>query len=183
MAKTTINELKLEIAEILEEAKKKKEKVETLKKRGASVEAYGLYDEAFDFSSPLGAYNLYKTQGAANFGPYTSAGSVVDHSFQNPNRGALQMNEKDEQALRMVVREVIQNGLVPSNSAWAPLMERQQKFISENVWERAENIFESWYMGQKEAFEAKQGKCLEKTEFKLDKKAQERATGKKNKKK
>jgi hypothetical protein len=30
--------------------------------------------EALDFSKPLGDCNLYGQQGAANFGPYTSAG-------------------------------------------------------------------------------------------------------------
>lgn len=144
MAKMTMNELKLEIAEILQEAKKKVSKAKDLKKKGASVEAYGLYDEAFDFSSPLGAYNYYGRQGSANFGPYTGTGHNVSVDYSNPNPGALQMKESEERALRAVVREVIQNGLVPSDSAWAPLMEKRQPLF-ESPWEAADHLFEAWY--------------------------------------
>ena len=143
MAKITMNELKLEIAEIVSEAKKKKEKADAIKKRGSSVEAYGLYDEAFDFSSPLGVYNLYRQQGGVNYGPYTGAGISVDSTFNSPAQGALQMKESDERALRAMVREVIQNGLVPESSAWAPMLEK--KTVSESPWHEAEGLFEAWY--------------------------------------
>jgi hypothetical protein len=139
----SLNELKLEIAEILDEAKKKKEKAVELKKMGASVEAYGIYDEAFDFSSPLGDFNRYKQQGGVNFGPYTSAGTKLDSNFSHPNTGP-QMKENDEKALRSLVREVIQNGLVPDNSAWAPLMEKKEQLF-ESPWEAAGHLFEAWY--------------------------------------
>ena len=157
MASMTLNELKLEIAEILDEAKKKKSQVDKVKKRGASVEAYGLYDEAFDFSSPLGAFNRYRQQGAANFGPYTGPGTQVDTSFHNPNPGALQMKESDEHALRALVREVIQNGLVPADSAWAPLMEKRQQ-VHESPWHAAESLFEAWYDKKSESDAKKQKK-------------------------
>jgi hypothetical protein len=162
MSKMTINELKLEIAGILQEAKKKKSKADELKKNGASVEAYGLYDEAFDFSSPLGAYNYYRQQGAVNWGPYTGTPNTVNVDYHNPNSGALQMKESEERALRAVVREVIQNGLVPSDSAWAPLMEKR-KPVFESAWDAADHIFEAWYD------KAKKGKKSESLPKKNDK--------------
>lgn len=136
----TLNELRLEIAGILAEAKKKKDKADDLKKQGRSVEAFGLYDEAFDFSAPLGAYNLYKQQGAVNWGPYTSAGTDVDTNFSHPNAGP--RLKESEMALRAVVREVIENGLVPQHSAWAPLLSRK---TPQTVWESADRMFEAWY--------------------------------------
>ncbi len=142
--KFSINELKLVIAEILDEAKKKKAKADDIKKKGASVEAYGIYDEAFDFAAPLGAWNLYARQGAANFGPYTAEPPHYDSTFHDPNRGA-GIRESDERALRALVREVIQNGLVPVNSAWAPLMESSREVVSESPWHEAEALFEAWY--------------------------------------
>jgi hypothetical protein len=143
----TLNELRYEIAQILSEAKKKKEKAEELKKKGRSIEAYGLYDESFDFSAPLGAYNLYRQQGAVNWGPYTSAGPQIDSSFGNPNVGP-----KNEQALRSVVRDVIKNGLIPEHSAWAPMMEKQ---VNTTTWGSAMNLFEAWYDKQSSKDEAK----------------------------
>jgi hypothetical protein len=184
----TLNELKLVVAEIIEEAKKKKEKADDLKKKGKSVEAYGLYDEAFDFSSPLGAYNLYRQQGAANWGPFTSDGPRVDSQFHSFTTGATSMKEGEEKAIRHVVREVIENGLVPSDSAWAPLVENEQlasRRMSESPsWERATDLFEAWYdkfKKDKEEPKKSQSKGYEKTEYKLDKKSQERASGKKKK--
>ena len=144
MAKYSMNELKLEIAEILDEAKKKASKSKDIKKKGASVEAYGIYDEAFDFSAPLGDFNLYKQQGGVNFGPYTSGGNGFKNEYSHPNTGQVKMKENDERALRALVREVIQNGLVPSNSAWAPLIEKREQ-VSEGAWGAANNLFEAWY--------------------------------------
>ena len=144
MPNMSLNELKLVIAEILDEAKKKKEKVEKIRHRGAAIEAYGIYDEAFDFSEPLGAFNLYRQQGGANFGPYTAENIPYDGAYHG-NRGTNEICETDERALRTVVREVIQNGLIPDSSAWAPLMERQRKAGSDSIWEQADRLFEAWY--------------------------------------
>jgi hypothetical protein len=135
----SLNELKLVIAEILDEAKKKSEKIEKTRKRGAAVEAYGLYDEAFDFSDPLGPFNLYRQQGQANFGPYTAENIPYDGAYHRDNRGATQVHE---QAIRQVVRDVIQNGLVPGSSAWAPMLERES---ANGTWEEAGRLFEAWY--------------------------------------
>lgn len=136
----TLNELKLEIADILEEAKKKKIKADDLKKKGAAVEAYGTHDEAFDFSAPLDGMNLYKQQGGVNWGPYTNGGTTVDSAFENPNTGPKSVQET---ALRAVVRDVIKNGLIPEHSAWAPLLKKED--VSEGTWGDAMHMFEAWY--------------------------------------
>src|SRR5512137_1162091 len=103
-----VNELKIIISEVLEEAKKKLEKGQALKVKSP----YGTYAEALDFSWPLGAYNLYKQQGGVTWGPMTSDGPRVDQNFANPNtRGMGNMNESEEQVIRQIVREVIAHGL------------------------------------------------------------------------
>ena len=149
----TMNELRLEIANIISEAKKKKDKAEKTKKRGASTTAYGLYDEALDFSAPLGAYNLYRQQGVVNWGPYTSSGPNIDSQFNNPNVGPMSTNEA---ALRSVVRDVIKNGLIPEHSAWAPMVERENP--SEGTWGDASRLFEAWYDKTSSDDEEKKGR-------------------------
>jgi len=142
MAKMTLNELKLEIASILEEAKKQDKKEEDLEKKGHSIEAYGLYDEAFDYAQPLGALNLYAQQGAVNWGPYTSAGPTIDSSYADPqrNNATANLKESDERALRSLVREIIENGLIPAGSAWAPLLRRER--ADEGAWGAAGELLE-----------------------------------------
>lgn len=54
---------------MISEAKKKKGKKK--EKEQASGPKYSTAPD-FDFSLPLGDSNLYKSQGAANFGPYTA---------------------------------------------------------------------------------------------------------------
>lgn len=144
--KMTIDELKHQIAAILDEAKKKKEKADKVKRMSAQIEAYGFYTEEHDFSAPLGAANLYRSQGAVNWGPYTSAGTTVEHqNVGNPNQGYLKIREGDEKALRTLVREVIQNGLIDETSAWAPFIQRQEPLF-ESTWEEAAyRIDEAWY--------------------------------------
>jgi hypothetical protein len=139
-----INELKLVVAEMLEEAKKKKEKeIKAKENSGGAKNAYGTYAEALDFSWPLGAHNLYRSQGAVNWGPETNAGTHVDQNFANPNT-FLGMNE--ERALRHIVREVIEYGLVPANSAWAPMMESSRSADGGSLWEEALRECDHWYM-------------------------------------
>jgi hypothetical protein len=145
-----LNELKVLISEVLEEAKKKKEKGDRLRAAsGGAKAAYGHYDESFDFSAPLAGYNLYRQQGAVNWGPYTSAGQHIDQNFANPNT-RLELREEDETVLRHIVREVIEFGLVPPESAWAPIVESQRSPIFESPWEAA--IQEArWYMQHRES--------------------------------
>lgn len=168
--KMTIDELKHQIAEILDEAKKTKEKKEKLKRMAAQVEAYGFYSEEHDFSPPLGVWNRYRSQGQVNWGPYTSYGTPVEHQNSgNPNQsGFLQI--KEEKALRALVREVIQNGLVDENSAWAPFIERAEPLF-ESTWEEAAyRIDEAWYddfkkeKGKKDGDEKPKGN-FEKTSY------------------
>jgi hypothetical protein len=166
----TINELKHQIAEILDEAKKKKDKVDKIKRMSAQVEAYGFYSEEHDFSTPLGANNLYRQQGAVNWGPYTSAGTYVDHqNVGNPNSGFPWV--KEEKILRSLVREVIQNGLVDESSAWAPFVQRQEPLF-ESTWEEAAyRIDEAWYdnfkkeKGKKSSSSKKSKGNFEKTSY------------------
>jgi hypothetical protein len=139
----SINELKLEIAGLLAEARKKKAEP---KKRGRSVEAYGFFDEALDFSTPLGAFNLYRQQGVSNLGPYTADGPWIDSHFASPRVGPTGIAEADERALRALVREVIENGLVPSDSAWGPLTEREEPAF-ESIWEAAMHYYDHQGLG------------------------------------
>lgn len=158
MSKVTLTELKRTIAEILDEAKKKKVKAEKIKNLSAQVEAYGYYDEAHDFSPPLGARNLYRQQGAmANWGPLTSYGTEVDvRGAGNPSAGSasgqLKMNETDERALRSLVREVIRNGLIDESSAWSPLL-RKSEPIFESTWEEIAHTLteKNWFDKKSEA--------------------------------
>jgi hypothetical protein len=143
-----INELKVVIAEVLEEAKSKlnkedKKKLNAVMASGLGKMAYGTYAEAFDFSHPLGDDNLYKQQGGVNWGPYTSVGPTVAQNFANPNIRIAIHESNEESAIRRVIREVIANGLTPSNSAWAPVMESKNTF--DNHWEAALNEC-AWYM-------------------------------------
>lgn len=71
-----MKDLELYVEGVLNEVKKKKEKAIALKKDEANI-GY-TYAEEFDFSAPLGQYNLYRTQGAVNWGPMTSAGTKID---------------------------------------------------------------------------------------------------------
>jgi hypothetical protein len=58
------------------------------------------------------------------------------------------MKESEERAIRALVREVIENGLVPADSAWAPLMEKRRP-VFESAWDAADHIFEAWYDREK----------------------------------
>ena len=71
--KATLNDIRKIIGEVLSEAKKKKE----VPKKKINPSAYE-FDEAFDFSTPLGDYNLYGIQGAVNWGPHTSPGRRIE---------------------------------------------------------------------------------------------------------
>lgn len=85
---------------ILAEAKKKKKEKEEKKSYDAKPDAFK-YDEAFDFSSPLGADNLYARQGQVNWGPVTSAGTKLDDRVmgQKVELEAVKMNESAWDAL------------------------------------------------------------------------------------
>jgi len=131
-----MDEIKKIVAEVLAEAKKKKEKGDKLKdEHEAKPGAYG-YAEAFDFSAPLGAYNLYKSQGAVNWGPMTGPGTHVDTNTVGAS--------KSEKALRSYVREEIKEQISQEWSAWDVLSEavaERPSIPPSNVWEAAMH----WY--------------------------------------
>lgn len=132
--KITLQEIKGMVSEILAEAKKKKEKSEKAKKE-VHPAAYS-YSEAFDFSAPLGAYNLYRSQGAVNWGPMTGPGSKVDDQVDG--------GRSTEAALRSFVRESIRSELKEDRSVWTELSEMvdpPKKPVPTGVWEAAQH----WY--------------------------------------
>lgn len=84
-------------------AKKKKEKA----KKDIKPAVYE-YDESYDFSAPLNAYNLYRTQGSVNWGPMTGPGTKID----------------DRVSIQNVVRNIMKEiSNVDSNSSWKSLLE------------------------------------------------------------
>jgi hypothetical protein len=145
--KMTLTELKLTIADMISEAKKKAKKEDKIEKLGAQVEAYGFYNKEHDFSAPLGAYNLYRQQGQVNWGPQTSAGTRVDSNVGNPN--AIHIKESAEETLRALVREVLENGHITEDSAWSPFLRRASASpIFESSWEEAEHRMNEAFTGQ-----------------------------------
>jgi hypothetical protein len=182
--KMTIDELKRQIGELVNEAKKKDKKAVEAKKKPA----YGFYEEALDFSEPLGAFNLYGSQGGVNWGPMTSAGAPVSVSSASPERSKPSgMNESEEQILRSLVREVITTGVpVEESSAWAVFLPDREP-IFENAW--GEAIYEAkkhWFQ-KTEKDDCKPAKGYEKQakkggESKDDKKSKKK-DDKKDKKK
>src|SRR5262245_26192668 len=118
--KVNLNELRQIIQEILSEAKKKKEKGEKAK-YSPKPEAYG-YSEALDFSAPLGVYNLYRSQGAVNWGPMTGPGTAVDNRFHSVNPLAEDLNE--EALVRSFVKGVVAEDI--ERDPWSYLSEALQ---------------------------------------------------------
>lgn len=107
------------VAQVISEAKKKKKKdADAEKAYTATPKEYG-YADAFDFSAPLDTANLYKNQGAANFGPYTNGGDVADKT------------------LRAAIKEEIRLQLSEDTSPWHFLSEAMEmnKKPMKNVWE------------------------------------------------
>ena len=80
-----ITELQEMTDRLLGEAKKKSKKAKNAAKTdvpSVKPDAYS-YSEALDFSAPLGALNLYRSQGQVNWGPHTGVGPYID---DNPHR-------------------------------------------------------------------------------------------------
>jgi hypothetical protein len=125
--KTTISELRILVDAIIEEARKSKKKPKDHPDRMKAnhPNAYQ-YDEALDFSNPLGSYNLYKSQGGASWGPNTGAGPKVDDNIRFPPQ-KLNLGE----------------GVDP-NSEWAQLVESNNL---ENVWESVARWYDHQGLG------------------------------------
>ena len=137
--KTTLAEIKMIVSDVLAEAKKKKEKSEKAKKE---VHPAGYsYSEAFDFSTPLEEYNLYKSQGAVNWGPMTSTGTKIDDRIAGGR-------SETESILRSFIKEAIREE-VGEDSSWQQLSEiiapTPKKFG--NVWEAAQHWYDHQGLG------------------------------------
>jgi hypothetical protein len=121
--KISVQELRKLVEEVIIEAKKKKDLEEETR-----PDAH-IYDKTFDFSKPLGAYNLYRSQGPVNFGPYTGAGPKID---DRP------YGVKNESSLRAALRQMISEALMPAaGSAWMGVVPPAPKQVPRNIWEAA----------------------------------------------
>lgn len=74
--KLTIEQLRHLVMEEINEAKKKSKKKAPEKKDVATTGTGYKKDDLLDMSKPLGDKNLYKRQGASNFGPYTAESAL-----------------------------------------------------------------------------------------------------------
>lgn len=114
-----MNELNRIVSMVISEAKKKKKKGEREEEKYvANPKEYG-YASVFDYSSPLGDENRYKSQGAANFGSYTNGG------------------KEDDKKLRAAIKEAIRFELMNDPSPWHFLSEslEMNEPKMKNVWE------------------------------------------------
>jgi hypothetical protein len=134
-----MKELERVVAALLNEAKGKKKKKKDAEKDPeyiAMPKEYG-YADSFDFSKPLDIGNLYKNQGASNWGPYTADGSK---------------GEGSDKALRAAVREHVVSQIHKSNSPWTVLGEALRLSESKNrvkdAWAVAESMLPTGKKGK-----------------------------------
>lgn len=100
------------------EAKRKKAEKVDAKDENAAPGGYGSRAAVHDFSTPLGAANRYRREGASNVGPYTAEGAIRSY-------------------VRSVVEAVLDAGLVseasgpydPGRSAWSQASDLVEKYI------------------------------------------------------
>lgn len=100
--KIKLTELKQIIESIVLEARRKKK---TKKKDAASEPEKYKTDENLDFSQPLGDKNLYKRQGASNWGPFTEEKALRIY-LRNAISEALRVDEKNGHGLRELVKKL-----------------------------------------------------------------------------
>lgn len=101
--KIRLAELRGLVKEVISEARKGKKKS---KKDDAPTSIGYMSDEKLDFAKALDLCNLYKRQGAANFGPFT-----------------------EERAIRNTIRKMVAEELRESGTVW----ERAQIALVEGV--------------------------------------------------
>ena len=130
--KISVNELRGMIGEIVAEAKKKNKDKSKKPTKGVKPNGFS-FDEAFDFSAPLGAHNLYALQGASNWGPLTGPGTHLADGTSVKNL--------PEQAVRALVRQVISEQASRSNSAWSSFGGPK------NVWTEAMHYYDNQKLG------------------------------------
>ncbi len=151
--KTTVKELREVIGQIISEAKKKK--ADKSKKPTKGVKPTGFsFDEAFDFSAPLGSLNTYAQQGSANWGPLTTsmfAGERRDESLA-------------ESAVRALVRQVIKEHDSKAIAAFGGSGTRG------NIWEKAMH----WYDNQKLGLGSQTSEGIEQKKLDNQKKAKKK---------
>lgn len=121
-----IKELKAIVKDVLAEAKKKK-KAESKPSQPSEYKT----DKNFDFSAPLGQYNLYKSQGAVNWGPMTSPGTSIDTDI---NKSTSAKNSKED---RDFIHGVVGESLIPEATVWK---ESKEKTSFANIWEVALHV-------------------------------------------
>jgi hypothetical protein len=127
--KITVEQLRGMVQTAINEAKKKKAKVAEAEHRADGQ----IVDKNFDFAPALGGFNLYRSQGAANFGPYTN----TPHSIDDRIYGT-----KMESALRQAIGQMISEELSPDpSSAWAALVP-QPVAVPTNIWEAAMHYYD-----------------------------------------
>jgi hypothetical protein len=130
------------VKEVLAEAKKKKKKEEELEEK---VEPCGYsYSATFDFSAPLAAYNLYKSQGAVNWGPMTGPGPKLDDRVRARSAGQANLEEHLRSLIGRVIEEEVSN-----DSAWNMLSEsfefskpQAPPKKGDNIWKEALHWFD-----------------------------------------
>lgn len=150
-----LQELRQMVDSIVAEAKKKKEKADKAERVPEPPEYR--YAEAFDFSAPLGAYNLYRSQGAVNWGPHTGPGPTIDDRLYVPK------SVKDAHMAMESIQKLTR--VIPESSAWAPFLSEARKVQKaahgNSVWESALH----WYDFQKKGLG--KGKISEKVSVKM----------------
>lgn len=129
--KITVEQLRGMVNEAINEAKKKRKKdLEEMEHRPDGC----MVDPKFDFAPPLGGYNLYRSQGAVNWGPQTGAGPQID---DRP------YGVKSEGALRQVVRAMISERLSPDPaSIWSAFTPPQAPRAPKGIWEAAMHYYD-----------------------------------------
>lgn len=130
--KITVEQLKVMVEHAINEAKKKKQK--DLEEMETRPDGHML-DKNMDFAPPLGGYNLYRSQGAVNWGPQTGAGPKID---DRPYPGTVA-----ESSLRQAIRGMISEKLRPDpNSAWSAFSPPPPQVPPKGIWESAMHYYD-----------------------------------------
>lgn len=109
------------VSQVISEAKKKKKKGEDAEKAYvANPREYG-YADSFDFSAPLDTANLYKSQGASNFGPYTNGGDVADKTLRAAIKEEIRLQLSEETSPWLFLSEALEMNKKPMKNVWEKL--------------------------------------------------------------
>jgi hypothetical protein len=162
--KITVEQLRGMVTEAITEAKKKRKK--DLEEMESRPDGH-MVDSKFDFAPPLGGYNLYRSQGAVNWGPQTGAGSKVD---DRP------YGVKAESALRSAIRGMISEKLSPDPaSAWSAFSPSPAPKAPNGIWESAMHYYDFQRRGLGQMKEAAKPSAEKPEDKKADKKKGKKA--------